>query len=63
MGDQGVFLTHFEEEIQDPGLHYDLVKTSFSLFCLRILLDRKEVIQKYKTRKFVFISLSSTHPS
>ena len=55
MGDQGVFLTHFEEEIQDPGLHYDLLKL-LSAILFAHLLDEKK-LSKIKTENRFYQSV------
>ena len=34
LGDMGVFIAHFEEEINDPGIHYDFFKAfKFDSIC------------------------------
>ena len=41
LGDQGVFLIHFEEEIKDPGLHYDFLKLLSSILFAHLLDEKK----------------------
>jgi EAL domain-containing protein (putative c-di-GMP-specific phosphodiesterase class I)/GGDEF domain-containing protein len=42
LADQGVFISHFEETIQDPGLHYDFLKLTAAIL-LGHLLDEKKL--------------------
>ncbi|MDY0075384.1 MAG: diguanylate cyclase [Acholeplasmataceae bacterium] len=41
LGDQGVFLAHFEQEIKDPGEHYDLLKLVSAILFAHVLDEKK----------------------
>ncbi len=47
LGDQGVFQVHFDQEIKDPGIHYDLLKL-ISAILFAHLQDEKK-LSKLKT--------------
>jgi EAL domain-containing protein (putative c-di-GMP-specific phosphodiesterase class I)/GGDEF domain-containing protein len=51
LADQGVFLVHFEEEIKDPGLHYDFLKLLSSIL-LGHLLDEKRLSRLKNENRF-----------
>ncbi len=55
LGDMGVFLVHFEEAIQDPGIHYDFLKLLSSILFTHLLDEKK--LSKLKTENRYYESV------
>lgn len=51
IGDIGVFAIYFEEEIKDPGIHYDLLKLISAIIYAHIL-DEKKITKIKKENRF-----------
>ncbi|MBE0701177.1 MAG: hypothetical protein IH571_05775, partial [Acholeplasmataceae bacterium] len=52
LGDAGVLSVHFEEEIKDPGLHYDLIKLMGSILFTHVLDEKKTNRFKQENRYY-----------
>ena len=50
LGDLGVYLVHFEENIKDPGEHYDLLKVISTILYTHILDEKKLSKIKHENR-------------
>src|SRR5690606_23081159 len=55
LGDMGVFIAHFEEEINDPGIHYDFLKLLSSILFAHLLDEKK--LSKLKTENRFYQSV------
>ncbi len=55
LGDIGVFIAHFEEEINDPGIHYDFLKLLSSILFAHLLDEKK--LSKLKTENRFYQSV------
>lgn len=51
LGDEGVFVIHFEEDIKDPGIHYDLLKLMTAILFAH-LQDEKKLSKLKKENRF-----------
>src|SRR3989339_90948 len=58
LGDIGVFLIHIEEEIKDPGIHYDFLKLISSIL-FGHLLDEKKLSKMKEENRFYQSALNA----
>ena len=58
LGDIGVFVIHFEEDIKDPGLHYDFLKLLSSIL-FGHMLDEKKLSKMKEENRFYQTALNA----